>query len=966
MKLRSVLSLFFILSVSRIVSGQYYDTGQDPANLKWLQIKTDRFRVIYPEKYGALGIEFARSLDKAYSDLGAIFPERKFRLPVVIHNYTTESNGYVAWAPKRMEIYPTPEQNSIPLDANRQLALHELTHVYQMESLNKGFTKAMSVILGQQFTGIVAALLPQWFMEGEAVYAESVLSESGRGRSSSFQKALKAIAVEKGKMYRYDKIVNGSFRDFIPDHYQSGYQIVAWTNAKYNSQTWDKALRFTANAPFLLNPINLSLRSTTDMNKRKLFLETFDTLGKAWTEENQHNKSIIYDILNPSKRRNFANYYSPVKINDNSYIAVKTTLYNPPEFVSINTLTKKEERIHVPGYMYPYYISAGNMMLAWVELQTDPRWYNRNYSVIKILDLKNNTTKQLTWKTRYMSAAVSPDGKRVAATENTPENKNNLVLINTGTEKNFISVPVPGNAYLQKPQWSADGSEISFITLTENGEGIRSFRVSDQSWRTLIEERPEDFQSSFLRNDSLFYVSSSSGTENIYVLSPEKKLVRLTNSRFGATDFLIMGSNVMFCDYSSSGNNFCITNFSDAQPEDLNHDPSFFLIDKIKTPEKTLISESEKKYSPEKYRKWQHLFGFHSWMPFYADLDAIQSDPLSVKPGLTLMSQNQLSTLITTAGYEYSNGLHKLHSQITWQGWYPVLESRIDYGDSPLVDSLDYNARDQSFARPGISFTNTLSIPLIFRAGKFSLFIRPSLSVKYDNNYLYSAVNHSYDYGQTQFAGRFYFSNSYTTAERDIYPRLAQVVDIYYAWSPFDREYYGSDLTFRTAFYFPGFLKNHSLKIRFENEFQTAVSFADLHFNITNFPRGYKNIICEDITFLSGDYIAPLIYPDINLASFLYLKRIRAGLFFDYAEGTNNYYLDQKDGGYSIKEIRKKTETFTSYGAELIADFHVLRLPYMVSAGVQAAWLKGEKVPILEAIFNINIYGMNIGKKPRL
>ena len=102
---------------------------------------------------------------------------------------------------------------------------------------------------------------------------------------------------------------------------------------------------------------------------------------------------------------------SPVKINDTSFIAVKITLYNPPEFVSINTLTKSEARIHVPGYMYPYYISAGNMMLAWVELQTDPRWDNRNYSVIKILDLGNNITRQLTWKTRYMSAAVSPDGK---------------------------------------------------------------------------------------------------------------------------------------------------------------------------------------------------------------------------------------------------------------------------------------------------------------------------------------------------------------------------------------------------------------------------------------------------------------------------------------------------------------------------------------------------------------------------
>ena len=138
-------------------------------------------------------IDFARSLDKAYSDLTSLYPEKKFRIPVIIHNYTTESNGYVAWAPSRMEIYPTPEQNSIPLDPYTQLALHELTHVIQMESLNRGFTRAMSFIAGQQFTGIVSSLLPFWFLEGDAVFSETVLTGSGRGRSPSFQKQLKAL-----------------------------------------------------------------------------------------------------------------------------------------------------------------------------------------------------------------------------------------------------------------------------------------------------------------------------------------------------------------------------------------------------------------------------------------------------------------------------------------------------------------------------------------------------------------------------------------------------------------------------------------------------------------------------------------------------------------------------------------------------------------------------------------------------
>ncbi|MZP54410.1 MAG: hypothetical protein GT600_03085, partial [Bacteroidales bacterium] len=191
--------IFFLVPFS--VSAQYYETGQDPANLKWLQIKTDRFRIIYPEKYGINGIEFARSLEQAYNDLSVLYPVSRARIPVIIHNYTTQSNGYVAWAPSRMEIYPTPEQNTIPLDPNRSLALHELTHVLQMQSLNKGFSRFMSVFFGQQFPGAMAALLPLWYLEGDAVFAESALSGAGRANSASFQKQLKAISVEKGKVY---------------------------------------------------------------------------------------------------------------------------------------------------------------------------------------------------------------------------------------------------------------------------------------------------------------------------------------------------------------------------------------------------------------------------------------------------------------------------------------------------------------------------------------------------------------------------------------------------------------------------------------------------------------------------------------------------------------------------------------------------------------------------------------------
>jgi hypothetical protein len=312
---------------------QYYDTGQDPASLKWVQIKTDRFKVIYPEKYGKGGIEFAKSLDDAYSRLGSLFPEKKFRIPVIIHNYTTTSNGYVAWAPRRMEIYPTPEQNTIPLDPLKQLSIHELTHVLQIESLNKGFSRGMSFLFGEQIYGVVLFLLPLWFLEGDAVFAESALTESGRGRSPSFQKQIKAISVEKQEMYKYDQIVSGSFREFIPDHYQSGYQIVTWAMAKHDTQVWNKMLDYTAKQPFTINPVNISLTKSTGLRKKMLYKEAFDTLKTIWTEDVEEARAVEYPQINPAKENKYINYYSPVAVGNDSIVAVKTTLSNSPAFV---------------------------------------------------------------------------------------------------------------------------------------------------------------------------------------------------------------------------------------------------------------------------------------------------------------------------------------------------------------------------------------------------------------------------------------------------------------------------------------------------------------------------------------------------------------------------------------------------------------------------------------------------------
>ena len=961
MNLRFAISFFVFFLFSISAAGQYYETGQDPASLKWMQIKTPGFKIIFPKEYGSEGIAYAQSLDQAYSKLIFLYPEKRFKIPVIIHNFTTQSNGYVSWAPRRMELYPTPEQNAIPLDPKDQLAIHELTHVLQMESLNRGFTKIMSIGLGEQFTGVVSSLLPLWFLEGDAVFSETILTKSGRGRSPSFQKNLKAIVAER-EIYSYDKMINGSYRDYIPDHYQTGYQMIAWSYTRYNYQIWNRMLSFTANQPFTINPVNISLSRSANLTKKRLFDETFAGLRTIWNQDLSKRESRSYETISPSKNGKYINYYSPVIAGKDSVIAIKTSLSEPASFVLIRPSKKSEKWINTPGYLYPWVISVAKGKIVWVENQPDPRWENRNYSVIKIMDLKDRITSRLTFKTRYLSASISPDSKLIAAVENTPDNKNNLVFIGTDRGHVINSVPSPGNVYLQRPQWAADGTKLTTIFLSKAGEGVMSYSMETREWKTLIEAGTNDLQSSYLRNDTLFFVSSSSGTDNLYFLTPDKKISGVTGSEFGVADLCISGAKAIFADYSVSGNEICSIRFDEAIDNSKNiTSPSSFLmngIDSVQFPDpdiKKLV------YTPVPYRKWQHLLNFHSWMPFYADLQQIQTDPTAIRPGFTIMSQNHLSTLISTLAYEYSTDKrHKFHSRITWKGWYPVIESQLDYGNEPEIDKLREPVDNPLTVQPGISFLNRVSLPLTFTSGKFTQYLSPSFTSDYRNKYVFLKEKNSYDYGQTELIARLYFSNYHRSAIRDIYPRWAQVFDLNYTFSPFDKAINGTSESIKTAFYFPGIFSNNSIKIRFEKEKQKLAKYY--MGNRIHWPRSYQHVFSGNLNFLSLDYAMPLFYPDFNISGVLYVKRIRGSLFYDFARGKGNAYFNQTDAGLVFQSYHDYFESFKSFGFELMSDFHLFRSPYMISAGVQGAWKDISKSPTLELLFNIDIFGMSIGK----
>ena len=949
---------FILVLVSLSIKGQYYDTGQEPASFKWEELESYHFRFIYPDSYSNRIERLVFSFEKAYDLLKGSYNEPILdKIPVIIHNHTTESNGYVAWAPKRIELYPLPGQDNIPMDHIEQLALHELMHVLQMHSFRRGISKTMSYIFGEQYTGALGIFTPYWFLEGEAVIAESAWSYSGRGRIPSFEKKLKAVLLEEDKLYSYDKMLFGSYRDYTPDHYQFGYQMSAWARTKFGDRVWQEPMDYVALRPYTLNPLNAALRKYTNHSKEDIYYETMVHLRDSWKKEEQKVTPEKYRILNPPKKNEYINYYSPVAAGRDSIIAIKTSLYTIPYFVLVNTAKGSESRLFTPGNVWPFKLNFKGSTIVWAEHSNDPRWANREYSVIKSYNIQTRQLRTLTVKSRLFGPDISADAKLIVAAESTVDYKNSLVIIDALSGNTISRHKSPENRFISYPSWSEDMKEIVFISSNEHGEGIMSFTPETGEWKSYIEEGRDDLQSVRKNELSVLFVSSSSGTDNAFRIDQNGEIYQLTSSRFGIMDLSLAADDIIFSDYSSDGNNIAVASIDrlsvKTQEEAAKTDR---FIDYLDREDKLVWTDNyslPSNYNKEKYNKITHLFRFHSWMPFYADINNISFDEVPVSPGVMIMTQNNLSSLISTVGYEYSNKEHLLNTNISWKGWYPAVDFNLSYGGAPVI----YNGNDTT-ATPSIIYNRlstktTVYLPLYFRRSKFTQTFWPSLNLNYSNKYVLDEDKEMFDYGQTLLNARLYFSNFYKMAYRDIWPRYGQVIDIYLTTSLFDSDLYGPVSTLRTAFYFPGFFRNHGVRFRYQYEKQDFRRLL-LH-NRISLPRGYKHIISENLNSFSIDYAFPLAYPDFHLGSFLYVNRIRNTVFYDYAISHNLYDIKEQ-------EQVEGRHYLSSAGIELLTDFHLLRIPVKLSAGLQAAYMPFEKSSHFQFIFNMDVFGFVLGK----
>ena len=202
---------------------------QNPPALRWREVRTPHFRVLYAGGIDSAAQRTAARLEQLHGPGAATLGVSPRPIAVVMQNQTTVSNGFVTFLPRHVEFFTTPQQGLGlgTVDWLDGLAVHEFRHVGQFKKARQGVGRMLGPLFGDGALGIAAVGVPQWFFEGDAVGTETALTRSGRGRIPSFNVGLRANLLA-GPRYSYQRAVNGSLVDNVPDWYVLGYFMTSY------------------------------------------------------------------------------------------------------------------------------------------------------------------------------------------------------------------------------------------------------------------------------------------------------------------------------------------------------------------------------------------------------------------------------------------------------------------------------------------------------------------------------------------------------------------------------------------------------------------------------------------------------------------------------------------------------------------------------------------------------------------
>ena len=912
MMIRKIVIGILLIINNIILNAQFYNSGQESWKTRWQEVNTQHFRIVFPLNAESLANNYVSALEIMANTI--LFTHQKLnrKIDVLLHNGTIQSNAWLAWAPARLEVVTTPPQDLYAQQWHNQLAVHELRHAVQIESVNTGLTRWMSHILGQQATGLALGLhIPLWLMEGDAVWSESVFSKAGRLRDPWFLMPLKA-QWQSGIDYSYDKAYFGSFQDFVPNHYVLGAALVAHANQRYGNDALHVAFEKAGKHFVWPGAFRQSLKKITGLKPEEFYYSSREGLApKPLAPKTYPYTHEIYPSL-----------------SDETLVYLRQSLGENPCFIKKSGV--KTIKLAEAGFYLDTPIDRGPNHILFARRVPHIRWQHRDFTEIVLIYTKSGEQKIYRFSQRPVAPTLSPTGLFIATTETIEDGQQQLLLYDMQKEELIEMTSTPQNTFLTFPSWT-NNETLVFIGSGDSGYAIISYNLKYKAWKILTPYTHRPMRSLKAQGDTLFFAGEwdAKGEIMAYLIN-QNKTYCLTHSLFGADyPFYDKENNkLIYSDYTLNGYKIRIQPSSEMLWKEI---PYYFSSGGIPFPRiptfQTDSSSSVSILGPRPYNGLKHLINIHSYGPV-----SVSPADGTLKPGFTLMSQNLLNTLTFRGGYEYEFENHggRLFVESEYAGFFPIISLFAYTGWYTNQNQEGTTLRIQrDEASIQISWPLNLSKGNSFR--KISL-LTEMVFQDYKQKNTETMSENTFTLPRVDYA--LYMSISKITPRQNMFPKPGIALRTTLRTTPFKNYHYGQQIAAESWFFLPAWGPHDGLSLYAGLEWNTQYAFAS---QIIRTPRGVITPIHpfrSSFYSFSINYRTPIYYPDWSLPGLLYLKRIYGGLFYD-----------------QFLKVENKTH---SLGSELFFDFHIFRLPAPGKFGIRFYYLpNGEKIG-MEAFSSIS------------
>ena len=849
--LHKVILLALALSASIPASAQFTASGTEPGKVQWQTFNSANYQLIYPEGLDSLARLYAASLERYRipNSVTSGFKATQFYktpMPAVLHSYTAYSNGSVSWAPRNMSLYTNPESyNPDPQNWIDQLAVHEGRHAAQMQfGASARKFEIFNILTGELFAGAMAAIYSgPMFLEGDAVAAETALTDAGRGRTADFLQYYRVCFADS--LWRnYWKWSYGSQRWYTPDYYRAGYVLHAGMRNTFDKPDFTNYYyqRVVRKPLFPFFNLQKSVKEVSGMKFKKAFRQIQEDFAADWAQNDTLRMELFGEFQQgePVTRASkyFRAYRGLAELGDTLY-AIRAGLDLVPELVRINDKGSVWHLRYMASQTSRLTASEKTHSLYWTEHTDDFRWEKKSSSRLYRFDpIRKNLACLSREEDRWYNPAASPFDAQVAVISNRLDGRTELLLINGLSGDVWQTIPAPDSLQLVEPAWIGD--KLYASAIGPKGFGIYAV----DGWSELLPQRIVKINRLFGHEGRLWFTSDRDGTAELYSLGTDGSLRQETSLRFGGNDWCFSGDKLLYT--ALSVNDKGVKSLPAAEllglpvapeplprpiPEKLAYQEDTLAAKLVLGPKDSLNLELPE---AQPYSKPRHLFKFHSWLPVYVDQDVVSSMSFEdiyteSEMGATVFFQNDLETSYGQIGVEaFGGSLPALHMQWVYAGWVPKIELRAsvggryslsqDYDITTTSSTISFENVLDTLKTPCVSGTARIYIPVNLSRGAWTSGLIPSFTISASND-IVTAVDHdqvtitkkkSFPLGM-QFALRGY--TMLPVPPSGIFPRLgigaeAGVVDypLRRVWTP-GNEY------FSIYGYLPGLARAHGLRL---------------------------------------------------------------------------------------------------------------------------------------------------------